>query len=206
VDTETLCTPLKHPLRARMLEVANQRPISSTQFVKEGLAPPGVEFKDLQHGVSHVAYHFRELEKARCVEVVDEVKRRGAHEIMYRGVKALYFTDEQFATLTQKEREKLSRVSFRGLIARAESAQRAKTFDGRADRHLTWLPLTLDQAGWAVLMADLDAFFKHVKRLGQEAKERVDASGEKGIDVTWGLVGFESPSAEVAAEVEDPPV
>lgn len=72
---------------------------------------------------------------------------------------------------------------------------RAKTFDGRAYRHLTWLPLTLDEAGWAILMADLDAFFKHVKKIGAEAMARVEVSGEIGIEATYGLVGFESPPA-----------
>src|SRR6266487_1479331 len=88
---ETACAPLNHPLRVRILEVANTGDISPIQFVNEQLEPPGISFKNPQHALSHVSYHFRALEKAGCIEVIDTIQRRGATEHVYRGTVTVYF-------------------------------------------------------------------------------------------------------------------
>jgi hypothetical protein len=196
---ETTCAPLRHPLRVRILEVANCRDISPIQFVNEGLQPEGVEFKSQQNALSHVAYHFRELEKAGCIKQVDAHQRRGATEHVYRGTSTLYFSDEEFEKLSHEERRTLSRTSFQGLMARADSAMQANTFDARTDRWLAWVPLELDARGWAELTTAMAACFAEVQQIRQDARERLAGSDEGVIPATFGMVGFESP-----APVPDP--
>jgi hypothetical protein len=189
----TTCTPLNHPLRVRVLEVCNERDISPVTFVKEGLFPAGIEFKDEQQALSSVSYAFRTLEDYGLVEVVDRLQRRGATEHIYRGTSTVFFDDDDFAALPLETREVLSRTSAQGLIARMDSAMRDGTFDRTTDRHLTWLPMLLDQDGWeSVLEVMAECFFK-VKDISDEARERIEESGEKAIPATYGMVGFESP-------------
>lgn len=189
----TTCSPLRHPLRVRILEVANERDLSPVQFVNEGLVPEEAEYKSHQHALSHVAYHFRELEKADCVEIVDTIPRRGATEHIYRGKARVYFTDAEFAKLSRRERRQLSRTSFQGLIARVDGALRTDTFDARTDRHLTWVSMELDERGWDEMATSMAACFGEIERIRHDAQKRLGAADEAPIPATFGMVGFESP-------------
>jgi hypothetical protein len=189
---ETTCAPLKHPLRVRILEVANTRDISHSAFVDEQLEP-GITFKSRAHALSHVAYHFRALEKAGCIEVVRTVQRRGATEHIYRGNMDVGFTTEEFAQMPEHYRRMLSRTALQGLIARADSAIRSRTFDSRTDRHLVWMPMELDERGWSEFAEAMDACFERVKRIHTDSKERLAVSGDRAIPTTYGMLGFESP-------------
>jgi len=198
---ETTCAPLRHPLRVRILEVANCRDISPIQFVNEGLQPEGVEFKSQQNALSHVAYHFRELDKAGCIKQIDSHQRRGATEHVYRGTSTLYFSDEEFEQLSDEERRTLSRTSFQGLIARADSAMQADTFDARTDRWLAWVPLELDARGWSELTAAMAACFAEVQQIRKDSAERLARSDGEAIPATFGMVGFESPPPPAAPSI-----
>jgi hypothetical protein len=190
VSRETVCSPLKHPLRVRILEVVNERDMSPVQFLNEGLAPG---FKSRQNALSHVSYHFRQLEKAGCVEIIATFQRRGATEHVYRGKSRVYFTDAEFERLPLRDRSQLSRTSFQGLVARTDGAMAAGTFDGRTDRHLTWVAMDVDQRGWKELGTVLAACFGEVERIRHDARGRLDESDDEVIPATVAILGFESP-------------
>lgn len=191
----TSCQPLGHPTRVRVLEACNERDISPVQFLLEGLLPPGESFKSYQAALSHVAYHFRCLEKAGCVELIDSQQRRGATEHIYRGKAKVFFTDEEFARLPISQRRTLSRTTFQGLIARVDSAMDHETFDKREDRHLTWTPATLDQRGWEDMLAVMTRCYEQVEEIKVESGLRLQESEQEAIPATFGMLGFESPPA-----------
>src|SRR4051812_44755325 len=91
-QAQTICAALKHPMRVRILEVLNEGPKSPSQFVAEGLVPKEL-FSSYAQVLSLVSYHFRELEKEGCLEVVRSIPRRGAVEHVYEGKARVYFTD-----------------------------------------------------------------------------------------------------------------
>jgi hypothetical protein len=188
------CGPLKHPMRVRILEIANTREISPATFVDEGLEPAGFWFPSRPAALSDVAYHFRVLEQAGCIEVVRTRQRRGAIEHIYRGTAAVEFTSEEFAGLSAEQRELFSRTSLQALIARADSAMRTGTFDRRTDRHLVWTAIELDERGWDEFAETLDGCFEEVKRIHADSKDRLAGSGEEVITATYGMLGFPSPT------------
>jgi hypothetical protein len=189
---ETICTALKHPLRVRILEALNEGPRSPSQFVEEGLIPKE-HFSTYQQALSLASYHFRELEKEGCLEVVESIPRRGAVEHVYRGMARVYFDDAEFEGLPQGTRSKLSRISLQGLVARADRAVREGTFDERADRHLTWMPMQLDERGWKEVIATLATTFGELTQIRHDACDRLAASGEEVLPATVAMLGFESP-------------
>lgn len=189
---ETICTVLKHPLRVRILEVLNEGPRSPSQFVEEGLIPKE-HFTTYQQALSLASYHFRELEKEGCLEVVESIPRRGAIEHVYRGMARIYFDAAEFEAMPQDTRRELSRISVQGLIARADRAISAKTFDTRSDRHLSWMPMQLDERGWEEVIATLAATFGELTQIRHDAKDRLADSGEEVVPATVALLGFESP-------------
>src|SRR5918995_1114213 len=145
--SETICAALKHPLRVRILEVLNEGPRSPSQFVEEGLVPRD-QFANYNQALSLASYHFRALEREGCLEIIESIPRRGAIEHVYRGKARVFFTDAEFEEMSRPKRRQLSRISLQGLIARADRAIQEDTFDARSDRHLTWMPLHLDERGW----------------------------------------------------------
>jgi hypothetical protein len=191
---ETICAVLKHPLRVRILEVLNEGPRSPSQFVEEGLIPKE-HFNTYQQALSLASYHFRELEKEGCLEVVESIPRRGAVEHVYRGLARVFFNDAEFEATSAEDRRELSRISLQGLIARADRAIWEETFDARADRHLTWMPMQLDERGWKEMITALASVFGELSQIRHDARDRLAASGEKVVPATVGMLGFESPPA-----------
>jgi DNA-binding transcriptional ArsR family regulator len=189
---ETISTALKHPLRVRILEILNEGPRSPSQFVEEGLIPKE-HFTDYQQALSLASYHFRELQREGCLEVIESIPRRGAIEHVYEGKARVYFDDAEFEALPRKTRRKLSRISLQGMVARADRAIAEDTFDARPDRHLTWMPLQLDERGWDEMVASLAATFEELSRIRLDALDRLAGSGEEVLTATVAMLGFESP-------------
>lgn len=188
----TIFNALKHPLRVRILEVLNEGPRSPSQFVEEGLVPKG-SYNTYQQALSLASYHFRELEKEGCLEVIESIPRRGAVEHVYRGLASVFVDDAEFEQMEQETRRRLSRISLQGMIARADRAITEDTFDARTDRHLTWMPMQLDERGWKELIASLAATFAEMTRIRGDAIDRIAASGDEVIPATVAMLGFESP-------------
>jgi len=188
----TIFNALKHPLRVRILEVLNEGPRSPSQFVAEGLIPREA-YNSYQQALSLASYHFRELEKEGCLEVVESIPRRGAVEHVYRGMARVFVDDAEFEAMDGDSRRQLSRISLQGMIARADRAIAEDTFDARADRHLTWMPMQLDERGWNEVTARLAATFEQLTQIRRDAGDRLAASGEEVIPATVAMLGFESP-------------
>ena len=192
-SNETICSVLKHPLRVRILEVLNEGPRSPSQFVEEGLIPKE-HFTSYQQALSLASYHFRELEKEGCLEVIESIPRRGAIEHVYRGATPqVFFSDAEFEAMPRDTRRQLSRISLQGLIARADRAISTDTFDARPDRHLTWVPMQLDERGWEEVIDALAATFGELTQIRHDARDRLADSGEKVVPATVAMLGFESP-------------
>lgn len=200
---ETICNALKHPVRVRILEVLNEGPRSPSQFVEEGLIPKEL-FNTYQQALSLASYHFRELEKEGCLEVIESIPRRGAVEHVYRGMSPrIFFSDAEFEAMPLETRRQLSRISLQGLIARADRAISTETFDSRPDRHLTWVPMQLDERGWKEVIAALAATFGELTQIHHDAKDRLATSGEEVVPATLAMLGFESPPPPPLTRSED---
>lgn len=188
----TVCHALQHPIRVRILEVLCETDISPIQFIKRGMVPPGVKFDSEQNALSHIAYHFLTLRKADCIELVDTHQRRGATEHVYRSKARAFHTDEEWEQMTFDQRRAISRSTLQMLVARADGAIMAGSFDKRRDRHLSWLAIPLDEEGWEELR-DLQA---ETLERAQAIRAAVTARGADSTDLfqgTFGALAFESP-------------
>lgn len=204
---QTASAALRHPLRARILEVANSCDISPVKFVNGEMWPRGFSFKSRQHALSHVSYHFRALERAGCISVVDTHQRRGATEHVFRGSGSHYYSDEEFARMSPDQRRGLSLSALQSLVARVDCALLSETLDTRADRHVTVTPMGLDERGWEELMAMMGRCMEESERIRSAARERLARSGDEPVPVTFSILGFESPPpAPLGPSAFRPPV
>lgn len=190
----TLCDPLAHPVRTRILDVLNEEAMSPVRFLDDGYSP--ITFNKRSNGLSYIAYHFRALEKAGCIELIERNPVRGATEHVYRGIHRVYFSDAEFEQLPFEKRQQLSKSSFQGLIARTDGAIQSGTFDKRPDRHMTWRAANVDQQGWEEIRDILGEAFIRAEKAREEAELRLaDSEGESedSIPMTVAMLGFESP-------------
>ncbi len=198
-DDRSICEALKHPIRVRILEALCEEDLSPIQFLRRGLLPPGFDFEgDEKNALSHVAYHFKALLKADCIVLTETVPRRGASEHIYRSKMLALHTDEDFEVLDLEHRRAISRSTLQMLVARAEGAIYQGTFDKRADRHLSWVPLELDEQGWQELR-DLQAeALERAQGIKAAAIARKHGRGEpdgtETFSATFGALAFESPA------------
>jgi len=186
----TTCSALAHPIRVRILEIVNEHPMSPIQFVNAGFAP---EYDKKQQALSLTSYHFRALETAGCIKVVETRQRRGATEHIYGGCSRVFFSDEEFENLPLKRRQQLSQTSFQGVVARTDSAIRTGTFDARTDRHLTWRAMEVDERGWEEITSKMAQCYRDIEQIRLDAAARLAGSGEKVVPMTTAMLGFESP-------------
>jgi hypothetical protein len=186
---------LSHPLRVRMLEIANEFDVSAVGFVRGGYASALLDHLEEGVAVSQVAYHFRKLLKAGCVEVVEHHVRRGAVENVYRGVARARFNTEEWKTVDPTRRREITGIALQALMARAESAVLEDTFDARDDRWLVWTQMALDEQGWDELGELCTRMMDDVERVRETAEERLGRTGEpvRTTPFTWGMLSFESP-------------
>jgi hypothetical protein len=178
-----------------MLEIANDIDVSAVSFVRGGYASALLDHLDEGTAVSQVAYHFRKLLKAGCVEIVEHHVRRGAVENVYRGVARARFDTEEWKTVDPARRREITGIALQALMARAESAVLEDTFDSREDRWLVWVRMALDEQGWDELGELCKQMMDDVERVRETAEERLGQGGEpvQTTPFTWGMLSFESP-------------
>jgi DNA-binding transcriptional ArsR family regulator len=194
----TLCGPLAHPVRLRILDVLSEGPMSPVRFLDEGLSP--IEFDKRERGLSYIAYHFRALEAAECIELIERNPRRGATEHVYRSIQRAFFSDEEFESLPFKKRQALSKSSLQAFIAKTDRAIQSGTFDSHFDRTMVWTSCNVDQQGWDEIRDVLGDAFNRAEKARKEAELRLRDQRASGADhdtdvmpYTFALLGFETP-------------
>jgi DNA-binding transcriptional ArsR family regulator len=191
----TALSVLKHPLAVQVLTVCNEERMSPSTFVEERYRPRPATEKEFKNSLSQVSYHFRCLEKAGLLELVDMIPRRGAFERVYSGTARAHFSDEEWAKVPEDERRRISTVTWQGLMARVESAMLGDSFDDRDDRWMAWTAGRLDERGWAEMVSVIAANYAKLEAIREDAEARLEETGEEPINATFGMMGFESPDS-----------
>jgi DNA-binding transcriptional ArsR family regulator len=187
---DQLAKAVAHPTRAQILAEANERVMSPNQFAKR---------HDLD--VSRVAYHFRQLEKAECIELVAEVPVRGATEHFFKATRRALFDGKAWDNLPETIKNKISGRTITDLLGAIAEAMLEETFDERDDRALAWDKVLVDKQGWGEIEAIFrDAIFRTLKAVA-DAEERVAESDEEGMLASWAFLFFKSPFKERDAEI-----
>jgi DNA-binding transcriptional ArsR family regulator len=184
IDDE-LARAIGHPTRAQILAEANERVMSPSQFAKRH-----------ELDVSQVAYHFRQLEKYECLEIVAEVPVRGSTEHFYKATRRTLFDGKAWDNLPETIKNKISGRTVTDLLEAISEAMLEETFDERDDRALAWDKVLLDERGWTEIeSAFREAIFKTLKA-ASDAELRLADSGEQGVLASWAFLFFKSPFKE----------
>jgi len=174
---------------------------------------PKLFFEEFGGGsVPRVARHFDRLVEYGWLKLERTATggpRRGAVEHFYRTTELAFFDEAAWAELPFPMRSAFSRTIFENLTERVETALSAGTFNRRAERHLTWTPVLLDELGWERVAAAFNAVFEAIVEEQERSKLRTEGSGERPDLITVALGAFESPlkiSRKSSPLVDDQPV
>lgn len=158
---------LSHPLRFKILIGMNTpvRRLSPSAFSEE-----------IGEELSTVSYHFRVLEKAGCIEVVETIPRRGAEEHIYEPIKRAMAWTREWESLGPFVRQHVAASALAPAVEKLGESIDAGAFDRRDDSHLSWDTFYVDDLGWSELHT---LFREHLEELlvtTQRIKQRLDAA------------------------------
>lgn len=157
---------LAHPLRFKILYSMN------TPFRR--LSPSGYS-EETGEPLSNAAYHFRVLDKAGCIRVVETIPRRGAEEHIYEPIKRAMAWTSEWEKLGSYVRQNVAASALGPVVEKLGDSIDKGTFDKRDDSHLSWDTFYTDEEGWTELHTK---FRKHLEDLictTQRIKERLNA-------------------------------
>lgn len=182
---QRLVKALAHPLRVQILEVLTER-VASPNWLSE----------ELETGLTHVAYHTRALDRCGCLELVDTARRRGATEHFYTAAPHAFIGAPHWRRVPRAVRGAITAASLQTFMDKAVAALEAGTLDGRDDATLTWMPVRLDDQGWAEVTAIMKEVNDRILAVQAAASARLakakGASRTEAISAVVALANFEA--------------
>jgi DNA-binding transcriptional ArsR family regulator len=186
---QRLVQALAHPLRVQILEVLSER-----------VASPNRLSKELDTGLTHVAYHTRALKKCGCLDLVDTATRRGATEHFYKASPGSFVGARAWRKVPRSVLGGVSAATLQTFLDKAIAALEAGTLEGRKDTILRWMPLLLDQTGWDEVVAIMEEATNLALAAHRRSQDRLAASGGRGaISTVVGMASFET-AGSIAGE------
>ncbi|MGV1048868.1 MAG: hypothetical protein ACOYD4_10145 [Solirubrobacterales bacterium] len=179
---QRLVKALAHPLRVQILDILTERVAS----------PNGIS-AELETGLTHVAYHTRELDRYGLLELVRTAQRRGATEHFYKAVPHSFVGDPAWRQVPSSLLGGVSAATLRTFLDKAIAALEAGTLDGRDDTIFRWMPLLLDEAGWEDVVGIMEEMTNQILAAHLRSQDRLAAAGgEDAISTVIGLASFET--------------
>jgi DNA-binding transcriptional ArsR family regulator len=178
----TLAAIVAHPTRARCFVILTERTASPVEIAQE-----------IGKDVGHVGYHVRKLLQLDLIELVDERPVRGAVEHFYRAIERAVVSEEEFAGQSVEEREVFTRYILQLVVADAARAMDEHTFDARANRVATRMPMLVDEGGFQELSELHTEVLERHMEIQARSAERMANSGEEGIPTSASSMFFEVP-------------
>jgi len=180
------------PLRMKILAECSMREMSPKQFFEE--FRDWMEFRaETMSRVSRAFEILEEYEWLRQTRTATGGRRRGAVEHFYEATEPAVLDGELWADAPAPMKALTSWRILETFAHQVKEAIAAGTLTARADHHLTWMPLLLDQQGWETVVGWLYAIFFFLCEEQEDANARMAESGEEPIPMTVALAAFESP-------------
>lgn len=178
------------PIRLKIVTELYQRQMSPTQFYEEfGGGSP-----------SRVYKHFERLRETGWLRLMwtEEPggKRRGGKESIYRATELAFCDRETWIELPYSLRVVFSWNCFKEIAEQLRGAMEALTFQARPERRLTTTRLLLDREGRMRVADAASEEFAGQYEEQEDARRRVERTGEKLFRIGSLLLVFERPIAE----------
>jgi hypothetical protein len=182
---------LANSMRVQILTILNERANSTTRIATE----LGVDYGD-------VAYEIEVLRDLGRIEVVDEVKRRGAVEIFYKATARAHLDKYEWPVVPDSVKGGMRASLLQSIMDDAIVAIYEKTYDSVDVAHMSWTPMILDEEGWEELVVVLHKALEAALSIQERAAGRLTEQDVEGTPCTVSILGY--ASAQEKAKVGPP--
>jgi DNA-binding transcriptional ArsR family regulator len=169
--------------------------VKALTILAETVASPKEISERIEVPLSNVSYHVRVLDELGLIEVVEEESVRGSVAHFYEAVERPLIDNPDWKQLAPKVRNALSGHVTEDFITDAAKALASGVFDQRDDRHVSRIPLLLDEKGWRQVSKIQAEANEEILKVQAATAERMDGSEEDGIHAVAGMFFFEVPSS-----------
>jgi hypothetical protein len=161
----------------------------------ERRASPSDIAEILKVKLSKAIYCVEQLEKMILIEEVGTERRRGQVAHLYKAIMRPIWKSEEWAELSQDERERYAAWAFQLFLRDVATAWMARTFQARVDAHTSRSLLRVDEQGWRDLNRIQDEALKTFHEVEVESDKRLSAAGDEAdlIIVRAGMFCIEVP-------------
>jgi AcrR family transcriptional regulator len=149
--------------------------------------------RQLGRPVDEVSRGIKELLDADLVTMAGTTASP-SEEQLYR-TKGSWLREEEWVQMSLAERQALSRLIGRIIAGELDLALETGSFDDRVDRHLTRMPLLIDEQGWQQLVAIHIRAFNESIEVQTEAAERLSQTNKPPIYGRSVQILFELPGS-----------
>jgi DNA-binding transcriptional ArsR family regulator len=147
----------------------------------------------LELSTDAIAWHLDKLRDEGLIELVGEVLRSGAVEPRYRASVRTLWSDEEWATLSMDERQRLTAWTVEWIHGEIREAVDAGTFSARPDSHISRNVSFVDEQGWRELTRIQEEALEASFVVHAASTERLAEKGEPGIPVLSAMLCCELP-------------
>jgi DNA-binding transcriptional ArsR family regulator len=180
-----LAAAMSHPTRVHTMSVLLERTASPRQVAAE-----------IGERLNNVTYHVNQLLKLGCVELVRTERARGGRvlEHFYRATQRLYFDEDSWRELGEKEQLDLSAVTLRMISQDINNSMAAGIFFSDGNAHMSRQPMILDEEGWAEAIEVLERASAELFAIESRVAERTADGTPAEISAKVNLMQFRSPA------------
>jgi len=166
---------IRHPLRARILAILDERTASAVEISRELRAELGV-----------VAYHVRTLHRLELIELVRETPVRGAVQRHFRA-RARASPAPRPGSAAPAGKQDLVAATLDEIVGLARSSNASGGFD-RTEAHLSRSRVRLDLQGWEQLADALRGVLREVGEIEDEVAARRASSPPPSAELEQGVL------------------
>jgi len=191
-----LAAAMSHPTRVHAMSVLLDR-----------IASPREVAEEIDERLNNVTYHLNQLRKLGCIELVRTERVRGGRvlEHFYRATQRLYFDEDAWQALSEKERLDLVGVSLRIISQDITTAMAAGTFFGGEDMaHLCRMPMVVDTDGWREITQLLERTTEDLFEIEARVADRNASGTPADIHTKVQMLQFRSPKFAAGTSREEP--
>jgi DNA-binding transcriptional ArsR family regulator len=189
-----LAAAMSHPTRVHAMSILLDHAASPREVAEE-----------IGERLNNVTYHLHQLRKLGCIELVRTERVRGGRvlERFYRATQRLYFDEDAWQALNEKERLDLVGVSLRIISQDITSAMASGTFFADDSAHLCRMPMVVDADGWDEISELLERSTEELFEIEGRIAERTGAGAEADIHTKVHILQFRSPKPPSSKSAED---
>lgn len=175
------------------LVIANEITVKTLIYLVEQAGSPKDIAVHLGLDTPKVSHHVRKLEGLNLVELIEEREVGGAIQHIYRAVVRPIVSDAEWGKLGVEERQRYSVWIVQMILADAAASFAANIFDADPRRHLSRMPLVVDEEGLGEVAAIQNRALGEYFDVESISTNRRASTGAPGIHILAAMMCFQMP-------------